>query len=378
VLDMSKETRDWLNANTLVGFTANKDVWAGNGFMVDGKPWWHMDGFTGAFEQGVPVETVLDRLFYWTPLEGDLTVRIPQDDVEFADGIDANGIPYLNKVVEGKKAIIRPDTETVLGIFGADTYQVHNYEKWLIDNVGAVLDAGRGELGISSAGLLRGGGVAYVTIELPETVVTASGDGIRPAIIATTSLDGTKATTYVVRAMRPVCDNSLDLTLMGSNQKVKIKHSSQSMGRIGEVRDGLGLLYQATADMVTFLDRCAETTVTTDQFQQIVASLVPKPDPQVSGGKVQNQRSITNAENRTDELWRLWRQDPRVGNLSGTLAGAYQAVNTWTEHMRTRNDNGVERLMMGTIDGTFTKADAEFWKIVQGLDITVPVLAAAA
>lgn len=376
---MSRETLDWLNNNTLVGFTTDKEKWAaGWGTFKNDHfaAWWQREGYTGGFEGPVPIEEVQRRLFFWEPIEAPLFTRMEVDITEAQDIDPDTGLGFLDVEVVGKKAIIRPDTQDVLGIFGENTYKVHGYTEWLIDQVGTILDQSRGELGISSAGLLRRGGVAYVTIELPETVETSSGDGIRPAIIAATSLDGSKATTYAMRAMRPVCDNSLDVGLMGSAGKVKIKHSSLSLGRIGEVRDALGVMYKATDDMVRFFDELTQVDVTNKQFTAIVQGLVPVPDPVVGDKRqVVNQRAITIAQNKQDDLLGLWHKDPRVGDLGGTLAGAYQAVNTWHEHFVTRTTNQVERVMQGTLDGTFSKADQEFWDVVQGLEIPVPVLA---
>jgi len=373
---MSKETIQWLNANTLVGFTTDRDKYAGNGFLIDGRPWWQIDGYQGGFEGPIPVQAVLDRLFYWEATEGDLTVRIPVDDAEDMDGIADDGSMYRNMIVPGRKAIIRPDTEEVLGVFMSG-YQVHQYHEWLIENVHSIVDDS--EAGIATAGLLRGGAQAYVSIELPEAVTTASGFPLRSNIIAMTSMNGSLATTYKAGAHAPVCDNSLAWFTGGEANRIKIKHSSNSLRRIGSVRDALGILYSTTEQMVEFLDRCAETTVTDDQWRQVVAAIVQPPDPQPNGkGGLVNQRAVTIAGNKVDELWDLYKRDKRVGNLTGTLAGVYQAANTWNEHFRTRNDNGVERVMQGVVDGSSDQFDREFWRIVDQVGVRVPELEVAA
>src|SRR5262245_36403521 len=312
---MSRESREWLNQNTLIGYTADRDKYAGNGWMVKGQDgnqgWWHLPGYTGGFEGPIPIDAVLNRLFYWEPVVGELTVRIPVDEVELADGINDDGTYYCNKIVPGRKAIIRPDTEDVLGIFMGDPgdsskgYQPHFHERWLIENVATLLDQSRGELGIATAGQLKLGAQAYVSIELPETIVTAAGFPLRSNIIAMTSFDGSLATTYKAGAEAPLCDNSLFVFVAGVLYRVKIKHSSKSLGRIGEVRDALGIIYENSQAMVTFLDQCAETVVTDNQFQQIVDQLAPVPERQIEAGKVKNQRAITVAEGKQGELMTL-------------------------------------------------------------------------
>ena len=61
------------------------------------------------------------------------------------------------------------------------------------------------------------------------------------------------------------------------------------------------------------------------------------------------------AENKRDELWRLWRHDQRVAPWSGTAWGVVSAVNTWTHHMSTvrgatRFDRNMDRVVTGEID----------------------------
>lgn len=374
---MSNETIEWLNANTLVGFvTAKNDVWEqGWGRRAsDGtfEPWWQRDGFTGAFDGPVPIDEVERRLFFWTPQECQVNVMLPCDDIEIADGLDDDGRPVIYHQVPDRKAIVRPDTEEVFGIFGADSYKVHEYRQWLVEHVATILDASGDDLGISSAGLLRGGAQAWVSMELPQNVRSRSGDVVRPAIVAATSLDGSMSSTYKKSAMRPVCDNSLSYAIAGIEDRVKIKHSSRSLNRIGDIRDALGLFYEQTSAMIEFMDRCAETPITTDQFTKIVEQVQPMPEVKRDGGKVTNQAAITKAENRRNDLYRLWRNDPRVGHLSGTLAGAHQAVNTYNEHYRPTNTNQVERVMTGTLGNTFATIDRDFWAIVDSLDIPIP------
>ena len=126
------------------------------------------------YEHVVPVADVRRRLFCWSPVEADLqAVRIDEDGVA----------TYTDPT---RKAIVRPDTGAILGVFRTG-YQVHDYDQWLIDNVEGILDA---DLRIGSAGLLRGGAVAWVQVEMADTL-EAAGVEFRPFLTATTSLDGT-------------------------------------------------------------------------------------------------------------------------------------------------------------------------------------------
>ena len=76
-------------------------------------------------------------------------------------------------MVDGRQAICRSDDSTgaVMGIFGPG-YTRHQYREWLLSTVADLLDD---DLAISSAGLLRGGAVAWVEVAMPETITTPEG-----------------------------------------------------------------------------------------------------------------------------------------------------------------------------------------------------------
>lgn len=379
---MSKETIEWLNENTMLGFTSHREKYANMGWGTNFnestgqiEAWWHTDDFQNGYPDAIPPSEVERVLFNWEPVETEIMHKrrdgITTDNMDAADGIG----PFVWVPSSKFKGIMHPRTEHEFGIFGIDTYKVHSYKPWLVDNINTLVD---GEAGIASAGLLRGGGVAYVSVELPECVEVAGMD-IRPMLLACTSVDGTKATTYKMVTQLPVCDNTLDVALQqvnGDTGMFKIKHSAKSIGRLGDARAALGILYKHTDEMVQFLDTLSNVDVTDAQFQQIIRGIkdIPEPVTKMEKGKlvVTNQRAITIAENLHHDLNKMWNSDPRCKQWNGTLLGAFQTVNTWHNHERPNSDNGVERVMTATISGQVAAFDAEFFQIVAGLDISLP------
>jgi|688.fasta_scaffold07683_19 phage/plasmid-like protein (TIGR03299 family) len=372
---MSAETLEWLNANVMYGFAHHRTNWgAGTSFSNGQRPWFADSNYKFLYPDAIPVEDVINNLFHWEPVEQIPHFAIPCD-MATADGIDTSGHPFRWVTDTRRKAIMRPDTNEVFGYFGASSYKVHSYGEWLIDNVATMLDAG--EIGISSAGLLRGGGQAWVSIELPDDIEVEGAGHIRPCIIAATSLDGSLATTYATRIMRPECDNSLRLSLAASGGTLRVKHSSRSLTRINDARQALGIVYQIGEQATEWFDMLASVDITDQQFNEIVRTLAPVPNPDVVDGKVKNQRAITIATNKQVELHDLWAHDHRAAPWNGTLAGAYHAVSTWQQHMLPQDDVQIRRLMVGTVTGTYDKAEQEFWQIVDSLDIKLPELVVA-
>src|SRR5262249_4642790 len=154
---MSRETLTHLNTNTLIGYTDAR-----------GTAWHYR-----AEEQGVesnhypgpiPVADVERRLFGWQAVSRPVAVEVPAD-LSTMTQVDDQGDPMRWRVVEDRQAICRSDTHAVMGIF-AEGYAMHQYREWLLTTVADILDD---DLSISSAGLLRGGAVAWVEVSVPES-----------------------------------------------------------------------------------------------------------------------------------------------------------------------------------------------------------------
>lgn len=299
---MSAETIEWLNQNTLVGFTGKR-----------GKAW-HFSAAAQGDEPNhypgpIPREDVVRRLFPWKIEKAPLMAMTSNGFIE----------------VDGKFATVRSDTGQSLGGVVSEGYKVHQYEQWLLDQVGAILDVSDFEIG--SAVLLKGGAVAAVQIERPEGVSFA-GDEHRPFITAATSADGSLATTYRTGAVRVVCDNTLDAALREkSSSEFKLRHTSRSGDRVAEAREALEIAYTQLDQFARDVEQLMNTTVNPMQFQMVKNVLLPLPDEKGNG--------YTRMENRRSEIDALWNHDGRVAPFQGTAWGVLQAFNTHRQHLST-------------------------------------------
>ena len=170
---MSRETINDLNNLTLIGYTDKR-----------GHAWHYRANEQGDesnhYPLAIPVEDVRRRLFNWTALEGQIT----------ANAITEDGV--VTTTDPARKAIMRSDTGAILGVFKSG-YRIHQYDQWLIHNVETLLDA---SVRIGSAGLLKKGAVAWVQVEMEDTITTPEGVDFRPFLTAATSMDGSLASTY--------------------------------------------------------------------------------------------------------------------------------------------------------------------------------------
>ncbi len=260
---MSRESLTWLNTNTLIGFTDKRGTA------------WHWR----AQEQGeqsnhyrgpIPLEDVQDRLFHWQAKSRRLAVEVPAQVVDATHW--ESGLPMRWTVLEDKQAICRSDNDTVMGVFGTG-YTRHQYREWLLS---AVADLLHDDLAISSAGLLRGGAIAWVEVSMPDTITTPEGVAFRPNLLATTSFDGSIATTYKRTVTDTVCDNTRELALSEVGQEVKVKHSRHSHAQLGPARQALAMVHTLADDFAQEVARLCRVEVTPSQWEAFLDAHIPR------------------------------------------------------------------------------------------------------
>ncbi len=295
---MSAETSEWLNTYTLIGNTLSR----GNAWHYrvpeNGERDNHYPGF-------IPVDDVNERLFNFDVIEKGI----------YTLSDDGTPVP-----IDGRKAMLRSDTGDTLGIF-KEGYTGHSYREWLIDNVATILGD---DLGISSAGLLKNGGQAWVEVSIPESITTPVGFEFRPNLLAYTSFDGSLATGYGRKIQAVVCDNTLDAARGEKGQSFKLRHTKYSALKIAEAREALAIVYTMADEFAAEVERLASWNVSDESFENLVNTLIPLPE---------SKSGVTTATKKRDEIFALYRNDERAATWNGTALGVLQAFNTYNHHV---------------------------------------------
>jgi phage/plasmid-like protein (TIGR03299 family) len=340
---MSKETGKTLNTMTLIGNVAKRgyNAWHYRAELQGAEPN-HYDG-------AIPVEDVRRRLFNFEAVEQPIFVGIRD-----AEG---NIVRYIEQT--DRKAIVRNDNNHVMGVF-KDSYAIHQFDQWLIENVSTIIDDKN--LVIDSAGCLREGAIAWVTIASPDNLETSAGFPVRPYILATTSHNGTISTTYKQVYNAPVCDNTLFAGLREDGATSRTRHSKHSVSRIQGIRDAMDIVFSMGEDIVAEIERLGSISVTDREWDAIVNRLVP-----IGAVGDVPQSAISKMENKQEILRQMYRNDPMVAPWSGSALGVLQAFNTYTHHVSGKNDNRAERNAMSAINGKIQQADAKVLEVLNEL-----------
>lgn len=321
---MSAETIEYLNENTLIGFTEKR-----------GTAWHYRGTHDNHFEGAIPRDRALALLSY--PLaEGGIT----------ATYITPDGVTSV--IDETRKAVVRVDTGEVMGVF-SNGYQIHQPAEWCLDNVDMLLDGG---LSIGSVVVLKGGRIAALQAELDETRVGPEGIKHRPFLTAATSTDGSMSTTYGVGTQVVVCDNTLAVALRSFDALQKIRHTSQSLVRLGETRQRLGLIVEQAGDAFDAqVQRLLDEHVSDERWSEFVKSFT-----QVETAT--SKRATTMRQGKATALNDLWFNDERVAPWKNSAYGVVAAVNTATHHVFGSDNTRAQRNQERTITGKWDQVDA--------------------
>jgi phage/plasmid-like protein (TIGR03299 family) len=320
---MSAESYSWLARYVLAGFADHR------------RPWWadyaEKEGHDlNLFPAAVPMEKVTELLASWSPKEEALYTADMRE-------------------VTTHKLITASDDGQHIAVVGKD-YALHSYGQWL---TGTVQECVGDDAQVSSAGLLRNRGQAWVQIERPETAVGPDGILFSPYVVLSTSLDYSLPSQVNQNTKMVVCDNCLQI---GRTQGLasRIKHTKGSGARLGDHRSVVMAIMAGESDFRAELERQLAVEVSDSEFSRFLEGFVPIADDDAPAKK-------TRSERKRQEITALYRGDPRVEAWKGTEFGVVQAVNTWQTHMsQLRNTTGIE------LDDTDLRAMREYSDSLRG------------
>lgn len=341
---MTKETLEWLNRNTLIGYTEKR-----------GSAWHRDDTLQGDelnhYSGAIPIDDVLRRLFDWEAVAAPLYECVVCDSAE-AIGVNESGQPIRFVVDQSVKKILRGDTKTTFRYAGKG-YQIHQYQEWLLGVVKDIIDD---DINIGSAGLLRAGGVAFVTIEIPDTIEILEGFGVRPHLIASTSHNGQYATTYKTVATFVVCDNTHEIALRENTPQFKLRHSKNSKLRLQSARDALKIVHRMTDDIRALITELSELKVSHPEWDRLLEALAPVP---ALTSEPDNKTVVEKAKAKQAQIRDLYDSDDRVAPWKGSGLGVLQAFNTHRQHVAGSDRGRDERNMLHTIGRVTQREDAK-------------------
>jgi phage/plasmid-like protein (TIGR03299 family) len=179
-----------------------------------------------------------------------------------------------------------------------------------------------------AAGATEGGGRVFVTMRMPGHVKVGGVDNVDHYITSVNGHNGGTKFGVMVHPIRTACTNVLTMGIKGSPHAYAytVRHTSNTMkALVGEARRALDMTFGYMDDFQQEAERLINTTMTNDQFEQIVQrEFGPKED----GGAAARSR----AETKVDDLMRLFTEAGTQAGVRETAWAGLNALTEWEDH----------------------------------------------
>jgi phage/plasmid-like protein (TIGR03299 family) len=239
---------------------------------------------------------------------------------------DVNEGPELRSF-PSQRVTVRSDTGAPLGVVGPGYEPWHNYEAFRhLQDI-----AGQG-VPFESAGSLRGGATAFVSMEIPkDMVIDPSGvaDVVKLFLMTRVTHDGSAKNQTVITPWRPVCGNTLRFGIDAAMMAFQIRHTRNMRARMGEATRILGLTERYATGFVAEETKLIQTDLTLDDFDKFIADLWATDDETEP-----SKRGATLAAKRTNYLHDVFELE--IGRVGSNAYAAEQAVTNWFDYGITR------------------------------------------
>ncbi|SIO63256.1 phage/plasmid-like protein TIGR03299 [Singulisphaera sp. GP187] len=240
-------------------------------------------------------------------------------DVTLANLTTTDGIH-----VTSRRAVVRTDTDDILGVVGNTYVPVQNREAFaFLDTI--VAD---GSLRYHTAGALRKGEKVWLLAKLPGQMrIRFSDDVSEKYLLLSNSHDGSSALRVFFTSIRCVCSNTLAMAdREGRGEGVAIRHQGNLTSKIRQAREVLGIAARYFDDLENQFDLMSRHYPSYAQVSGYFKALYPDPE---DGNPARSQ-------NVRDELFRLFEngKGQDIPEIKLTSWAMFNALTEYVDHHR--------------------------------------------
>jgi phage/plasmid-like protein (TIGR03299 family) len=240
---------------------------------------------------------------------------------------------------------LRTDTNQILGDrIGKNYTIVQNLEAFnffdSITQAGAAIYETAGVLGI--------GEKIFITAKMPDTIRIAGTDDLTEVyILLTSSHDGSGSIIAAVTPVRVVCQNTLNMALNNTVNRVSIRHTSSAKDRLSEAHKVLGIsktLITETSECFNFL---SNKYVSDNDVKELIRNLFNE-----------QERDSTRIKNIEDAVLECYFAGVGQEKIVGTAWGAINGITFYLDHVKSYRNEATkfENIIGGSSTTIATKA----------------------
>lgn len=289
-----------------IDFSNNRENMA----YVGQKPW-HNLGVE--LEEDQPIEQ-------WKIAAG-LDWTVESSDLSFSVGDQL--LSYDNR-----KVLYRSDTNSPLGVVSGNRYKVVQPDEILEFYRDLVKS---NDFSLETAGSLKGGQVVWALAKTNESFTVGKDDLVKGYLLLTTGTDGKRSTTAQFTSTRVVCNNTLEMSLMGDSG-ISVRHCS--MFDSLKVKSELGL---NNIEFVEFGKQMNELSKYNLKDKEAMEFII-KTMNNVKTVDLENVHQVRKINNIYD-LYKGEGIGSQMESSKATLWGAVNAVTEYVDHHAGRNDD---------------------------------------
>lgn len=288
---------------------ANNDKTNKAAFFGVGEPAWHGLGIT-LKKPATAAEAIKHAGLDFDVLQSPVIMDI--------GGNKPNIITVPDKFVN-----YRSDNNVPLGVVGKGYQILQNREAFSFFDKLVEAD----EAIYHTAGALGKGEKIWVLAKLPDHIKVGKDDLIDQYVLIYNNHDGSGSVTACLTHVRVVCNNTLNIALRSTTNKVSIRHTRNVEERLKEAHKVLEISNLYKKEMETIYNRMTKVKVDSDMVEDFLNQLYPKKETTeftTEGDKIR-EAILTSFESGTGQQMQTTR---------GTLFGLFNAVTHYTDHAK--------------------------------------------
>lgn len=231
--------------------------------------------------------------------------------------LDANGKKKAQEI-EGRKALVRSDTQACLSIM-SDRYRIVQPEE-ILEFYRELVEGSR--FSIETAGSLKGGAKIWALARGNLDLRVAGQDLIKPYLLLATAADGSMSTVSDFTTVRVCCNNTMTMAVGSNGGKASIRIPHSRKFDAGAVKEELGLVDERFETFAEDVDVLADIKMSTADAIKFFVSQYAKTD---EDDIVQNERHVQRVVSRLTDLYRTG-PGADLRSAKGTAWGAVNAI----------------------------------------------------
>lgn len=302
--------------------SAREDAWHGLGTTLP-------SGFTAeeAMEHGLLGGWNVRKTPIFTVLEDGSQLVVPERFAVVRDNpVEAGRVDVLGNVGDRYHVVQNEEHAAVLNA--------------LVDESGAHFE---------TAGAIDGGRKVFLTMKLPGHMRVGGVDKVEHYIAAMNSHDGSTPFTILVTPVRIVCQNTLNVALRGAANQFRVRHTSGAgKGIVSQAREALDMTFNYIDDFQETAEKLINTELTAQQFNELMAREFGAP-------KDAALATVTRADNRLEELSKLFAQAGTQEGIRNTAWAGFNALTEYADHFSAARGSDPEstRHVRAVLDPSF-------------------------